>query len=481
MMSRHIAQKPDAGAARQGRTEERALHRWKTETLRHRRSGRHKLRAVMTVLALGFVAGCGSSSSPGVTTSPSGGTTGAANTPKSGSLVIATFAPYSGPDASYGPEEASGAIAAMVDINAHGGVLGHKLAWASVDDRGDPADAVPAANKMIASTPNLVGVMGPDSNEAAATIPIINAAHIPMNIGAGQSLFDKTSYTYMWRNTPPDAADGYAMAYYAARIRHCKTAAAVYATDVASQGAGPASVNGFRGLGGKIVAQLSLSPGQPSYETEAEQIASAHPCAILTEEDAPTGATFFKELQQLGGLAPIIGTSGTIVPGWLSAMKNALGAQVFAKNYVGVTFGAPDPSVTPAYHLYQQDIRAASKDVESPASQWLNDPYGMSTWDAANEFALAMLMAHSVSPAVFDPFIRTVTLPKGGAVVVHSFAEGKAALVKGKQIEYVGALGVSPYNQYHNGFGTFDVQTPNGSIVGNVTSQQIIPLVTRFG
>jgi ABC-type branched-subunit amino acid transport system substrate-binding protein len=437
-------------------------------------------RGTAVLAGVGLVAGCSSAAAPGASSSSSPGT-GSSSPAKGGSLVVATFAPYSGPDASYGPEEASGMIAAMVDINAHGGVLGHKFAWANVDDRGDPADAVPAADKLIASTPNLVGIMGPDSNEASATIPIFNRARIPMNVGAGQSLFDKTSYQYFWRNTPPDAAVGYAMAYYAARVRHCTTAAAVYATDVASQGAGPASVHGFTYLGGKITASIALAPGQPSYQTEAAQVAAAHACVVFTEEDAPTGATFFKELLQLGGLSPVIGTSGTIVPGWLTAMKGALGASTFAKDYAGLTFGAPDPAITPAYHLYQADIHAAAKDVEAPASQWLNDPYGMSTWDAMNEYALAMLMARSVSPPVFNHYIYTVTQPSPGAVIVHDFAQGAAALAAHKKIEYVGALGESPYNTYHNGFGTFDVQNAAGTVTGTVPARAILPLVKKFG
>jgi hypothetical protein len=162
-------------------------------------------------------------------------------------------------------------------------------------------------------------------------------------------------------------------------------------------------------------------------------------------------------------------------------MKGALGKQTFGKTYAGVTFGAPNPSVTPAYHLYQQDVRAAAKDVEAPASQWLNDPYGMSSWDAMNEYALAMLMAHSVKPTVFNPDIYTLTQPAKGAVIVHDFAQGAAALAHHKKIEYVGALGESPYNKYHNGFGTFDVQAANGTVIGTVSSRAILPLVARFG
>jgi len=48
----------------------------------------------------------------------------------------------------------------------------------------------------------------------------------------------------------------------------------------------------------------------------------------------------------------------------------------------------------------------------------------MSSWDAINEYALGMLMAHSVSPTVFNPDIYTVTQPTPGAVTVHNFAQG---------------------------------------------------------
>jgi hypothetical protein len=98
-----------------------------------------------------------------------------------------------------------------------------------------------------------------------------------------------------------------------------------------------------------------------------------------------------------------------------------------------------------------------------------------------NEYALAMLMAHSVKPTAFDPYIYTVTQPTKGAVIVHDFAQGAAALAKHKKIEYVGALGESPYNRYHNGFGTFDVQSTSGNVIGSVSARSILPLVAKFG
>src|ERR1700674_3146066 len=149
-------------------------------------------RLAIGVLLAVVVAACGS-------TTPSA-------TPKSysGTLTFASFNPFTGPDASFGPEMAAGCIPAANTINQAGGVLGPQAQCITVDTRGDPADAVPAATKMIATTTNLVGMNGPSSDEALATVPIINRAHIPMFLDSGQAAFDRSNYKYFYRLTPPE-------------------------------------------------------------------------------------------------------------------------------------------------------------------------------------------------------------------------------------------------------------------------------------
>ncbi len=84
-------------------------------------------------------------------------------------LTVAAFNPFTGPDASFGPEMMAGCQAAAHAINAAGGVLTDKIKCQGFDTRGDPADAVTAANQMVATTSNLLGVLGPSSDEANAT------------------------------------------------------------------------------------------------------------------------------------------------------------------------------------------------------------------------------------------------------------------------------------------------------------------------
>src|SRR5580700_748125 len=115
------------------------------------------------------LAACGSSSP-----SSTGGQT----------LVIANFDPASGPNAAYAAFEQAGCVPAINLINQDGGVLGDKLTCQEVDDRGDPADAVPAAQNLLATTSNLVAVVDQNSGLLTATTPLFNAAHIPeLSIG----------------------------------------------------------------------------------------------------------------------------------------------------------------------------------------------------------------------------------------------------------------------------------------------------------
>jgi hypothetical protein len=78
--------------------------------------------------------------------------------------------------------------------------------------------------------------------------------------------------------------------------------------------------------------------------------------------------------------------------------------------------------------------------------------------------ALAMDMAHSSSPKVYNDYITKVTSPSAGAVVVNTYAAGKAALAKGKRIQYVGASGAIIFDRWHNAGQGFAIERyKNGS------------------
>ena len=196
----------------------------------------------------------------------------------------------------------------------------------------------------------------------------------------------------------------------------------------------------------------------------------------LTEVDPQTGSTFLSELQQLHGLIPVVGTEVSLQAPWLSAVNKAIGSGPMARYVEGMQPYAPPSG--PAWQAYNSSLLASSAQVPKPG-QWSSDPYSMTYYDAVNVMALAITAANSTSPAVFDQYITKVTEPGAGKTVVYTFAEGKAALKAGKQIQYVGAGGPIVFNQWHNSTGAFEAaKYVNGKVVlvGSVSAAQIAAL-----
>ena len=399
------------------------------------------IRLALGVLAAIVVAACGN-------TTPSA-------TPKTytGTLTFASFNPFTGPDASFGPEMQAGCIVAAHLINKSGGVLGHQVQCVTVDTRGDPADAVPAAEKMLATTPNLVGMNGPSSDEALATVPIIDRAHIPMFGDTGQAAFDKSKYKYFWRLTPPDDAAGVAMAVYAYRKGY-RRGAAVFGNDLSSQGNVPNLLSAFKKLGGQIVINQQVALDQSSYRSEVESLIAANPDVMFTEADPQTDAAYLSQLQQLKGLIPVVGTQPTAQPPWGQAVSGAIGAANLAQIYAAAQPYAP--SQGPAWEVYNTELLASGSDIPQP-DQWSQDPYTQTDYDAIVMMALAMVVANTPDPSFFNQHIAEVVADVPGAVEVHSFQEGRDALKAGKKIKYVGAGGPIVLDKYHNSAGAFEI------------------------
>ena len=113
-------------------------------------------------------------------------------------------------------------------------MLGNTVNCKSVDTRGDPADAVPAARQMFATTCNLALVIGVTSDEAASVVPIINANKMVVFGMTGQSEFDSTHFDYFYRLVAPDLAESYAMVAIAQQKGYKKVALA-FGNDIGSQ------------------------------------------------------------------------------------------------------------------------------------------------------------------------------------------------------------------------------------------------------
>lgn len=396
---------------------------------------------------------------------------GAAST---GPVQIAQIGAYTGDQSFEAGFAASIDYPSVYAINKAGGILGRKVSLIQVDTRSDPADALTSMDKALATNGSMAGVLGPDSTSAATLVPLLNQHQLPMMIAAGEAAYDHSSYKYLWRDVPPDPANGEAIALWAKRQGY-SSVATVFGTDAGSQGDLPGVVTGLKAVGINLVDQENLTPDQPSYRSSAERLLAAKPQAIITESDGATAATFFGEVQQLGSIVPIIGTSGTPSASYFTPVRGAIGDANFDKYFRAVVVGTPvtNPAVAP----FNAAVVAVGSKLPKPVSQWESNSFSEAGYDGLIAMALAMDAAHSTKGSVYNSYIEKVTAPGHGKVVVYTYAAGQAALAAGHQIQYIGASGPLLFNTYHNSFGSqavekFPASTP-AVVVGTITQAEV--------
>ncbi len=431
-----------------------------------RRSGRW-LATIGAVALTAALAACGSSSSSG-------------GVPSGQSIVFADVAPFSGPDAALGPTYLVSCEGTTAAINKAGGVLGHKVSCTSADTRGDPADAIPAVQSLLARAHNLELVIGCTSDEAAAVVPVLNSHKTVMFCMTGQSEFDSKHFDYFYRLVPPDLAESYAMTVIAQQLGYKKIALA-FGNDIGSQTFIQPAISAIKKAGMTLVANESLDLNATTFRTEAEKIVQAHPDAIMTEALGSADPTLFSEIKQLNGgqVIPIIGTSAAISPDFFTSSAAAIGASDFASNFhadnlVTATSG-------PAYQAFTQALLAVKGKVAGAQTgdftTYFTAPGAVHLYDGMNLAALSMIAAGSTDVAKWKPFLTSIGDGVPGAVTVNSFAQGVAELKAGKKIKYVGPGGPTSFDSFHDSPGIFQVDTYTAAgvvnVSGNITAAQL--------
>lgn len=421
---------------------------------------------VMTACNAGSSPSASASASASNSASSSSGASASASASSSsggGTITFGDLHPFTGQYASVGAHSYAGAKAAAACINAAGGILGKQLQIATADTVGDPADAVPALNKLL-SVNNAVAIIGPGGLEIGGTEPILQSRKVPFIFEGGLSAKDNNADPYLWRDTPSDSQEGVAMALYALSKGY-KTAALVFSTIQSAQDFKQPVQAAYTKQGGQIVIDVNLSPGQTSYRSETLKVVNAHPDVIFTQMEPGTAGAFFSGMKALDNLAiPFIASDTSVGSDWISA----IGGDVAQQHLVGVEgSAAPGPGGAAFTQCYEQGNGAGQPVANSPYS-----------YDGTVVMALAMDQAGSTDPAAVIAALPKVSSPDPSAKKVTSYADGLAAIKAGTRIDYDGAGTPMDFDQYHNVFGPFDVVQWSTSasqfkVVTTVTAAQL--------
>lgn len=413
-------------------------------------------------LLVGLLGSLGASVvAPGLAMAASGG----------GTLTYNVEAPFTGTTAFIGPGQLAGCLAAVKVINQNGGVLGHKVRCTETNTEGDPADAVPDTQKMLATTSSLVAEIGPPTT-APSTYKLFAADHIPMFSGCGAAVFNHNKTPYFYRLEPSDTEAGIAMAYWA--VKHYPNGAAeLFTNSTGGETTVPPLLKEYKDLGGKWVYKAVILPGETSYQSQIESLLKSHPKVIITEEDPATAGTFFGELRQLdkGAFPKVEVTDLGVKPAWIKAAIDAVGKTTLSKDFVAVSEVTPKGPAFATYKRAETSSTVAAR-VSDPA-QDATTAYTVADFTAGVIAALAMTEAKTTNPSVWNKKVLGIADGTPGAVTVHTYAAGLKAIKDRQKVHYIGAYGPFDFNKYQNGQGAFQIFSYNAkskteAVVGTI-------------
>jgi branched-chain amino acid transport system substrate-binding protein len=392
-----------------------------------RTGGRQSRVLVLSAAVVFSLAACG------------GGSPSSSGKLPTGPVTMGVLSCFTGTLASLGQAMLQGSQIAQKAINDAGGILGQHLNLNHADTQCDEADSVPAVRQLLAAS-QVVGIIGPETQEINAVAPIVSSAKVPTQFQGGSTLFDTNTNQWLWRDSPSDSQLGVAMALYAYKKGY-RNAALVFYSDIAAQTFPPPITKTFQKLGGKIVTSITIAPDQTDYKAQMQQVIAKNPDVIFTQTDAATAAVMFKNFRDLDGLAiPFVGTDVTGGDDYLKAITYQAAHDHLISVYGTSVSGA-------AADEFNKDFAAMFGATNQPLA---NANYA---YDAVISQALAIDKANSIAGLDINAALGTVTSPPG--TQCYTYASCLALIKAGTKINYDGASGPLDYNKYHNTFGPY--------------------------
>ena len=357
-----------------------------------------------------------------------------------GAIKVAILAPLSGPVPTFGVSTRDGALLAIDEWNAKGGVLGKKITPIVEDSQCTPDPAVNAANKVI-DQDKVHYIIGEVCSKASIPVTEIANAKKVVQISPTSTNVDVTvskdgkTKDYIFRACFIDPFQGQVGAKFALETLKAKNAFIML--DQANDyvvGLANAFEKNFTAGGGKIVGKESYTATDTDFSAILAKVAAAKPDLIYLPDYYNIVNLATKQAKEKGITAPFMGGDG-----WDSSdldLKAAAGgyftnhyspdstapeAVAFLKNY-GAKYKddkgqpkVPDALAALAYdaaNLLLQSIKDAGSDdatkvKDAMAKITFNGVSGKITFDAShNPIKSATLLKVTESKVTFNSIVN---------------------------------------------------------------------------
>jgi branched-chain amino acid transport system substrate-binding protein len=300
----------------------------------------------------------------------------------------------SGAGAISGTNFRDGALLAIEDINAAGGILGKKIVLETVDTASDPGKARAAIQRALDDKP--IAIFGPVfSGSVNATLPMTNEAKVPQIIGGEAANITSQGSKYIFRTSFGQNVSMPKIANYLRDGVKAKTLAIVYVNNDFGKGGRNAIMKELEPRGIKVVADLSIEAGQADFAADVVKVKAANADAVFVYVNEEESARFLIEAKKQGLDKPLIGETTLLGQKVIDLAKEAANG---VKGHVGLTIDAPVPAVAE----YAKRFEAKYK--------YKSDHNGMKGYFAAVMLKTAAEKAGKLDPVAIAAALHGLTI-----------------------------------------------------------------------
>ncbi len=264
-----------------------------------------------------------------------------ATTAQAQPIKIANIVELSGAGATSGTNFKNGVELAVKEINAAGGILGHKIETSTSDTQSNPGVAKGLAQKAIDD--GVFAVFGPVfSGSIMVSMAETRRAEIPNFTGGEAAAITKQGNPYIFRTSFTQDSAMPKVARYIAQQLKARTVALIYVNNDYGKGGRESLMKALDAVGVKITADISSDQNQVDFSAPVLKAKQANADVVFVYTNEEESARALRELRKQGVTKPIVGE--TTLAGQ-KVIELAGDAANGAVAHVGLTVDAPIPAM----------------------------------------------------------------------------------------------------------------------------------------
>jgi branched-chain amino acid transport system substrate-binding protein len=256
-------------------------------------------------------------------------------------IRIATTVELSGAGATSGTNFKNGVELAVKEINAAGGILGHKIETHVADTQSNPGIAKGLATQAVDD--GVFAVFGPVfSGSILVSMAETRRAELPNFTGGEAAAITKQGNPYVFRTSfTQDTAMPKVARYIAAGLK-ARTLALIYVNNDFGKGGRESLTRALEPLGVKVVADISTDQSQVDFSAAVLKAKQSNADVVFVYTNEEEAARALRELRKQGIAKPIVGETVLTSQKVIELAGEAANGAVA---HVGLTIDAPMPSV----------------------------------------------------------------------------------------------------------------------------------------